>query len=926
MLQDDDLIAEFVVESNEHLADIESQLLAIEAAGAEIDIDLVNKVFRAIHSIKGAAGFLGLATVNRLAHVMENVLNLIRNRELVPTPANIEVILKSADELRSLLENVKTSNERDVSYFVAELEKYSEAPSDGAPEAKPIKMSHAPAPEPEQGIKAMEQSPHSVSNALSEPAIRSGVSSKPETPASAAPSTAAPAPTTSAAPATAAAASSTPAESSIRISVSVVDRLMNLAGELVLSRNQLLQAHSRNDHSGLSNATTGLNHVTSELQEAIMRTRMQPIGTIFGRFPRVVRDLSAKLGKQVELQIEGNDVEVDKTIIEAIGDPLTHLIRNSIDHGLEAPTTRESRGKKATGMVRLRAYHQAGKMRIDIEDDGGGIDPAKLRAKAISMGILTEDRAQHMSDRDAIRLIFHPGLSTAAKVSDVSGRGVGMDVVKTNIEKLGGSVDVESTIHVGTAIRITLPLTLAIIPSLVVSCQQKRFAISQANIVELVRVRAGEASRRVNHIKDKLVLRLRDTLLPLVRLDVALGRSHAKDISLDQAFNIIVVESSELRYGLIVDALHDSEEIVVKPLGRHVKDCSCLSGATILGDGRIALILDIDGIGRRMELQSVVTEEQTSDEEKTGAETDQLKLLMFSIDPADRFAFPSSMVTRIERIRPDQLDTLGGQEILQFHGTTLPLLGLEKQFRTRPRPQSKQMFVIVFSLANREVGIVVQKLEDIHEVSANIDTITLREPGISGSLVVNDKTVRLLDVYELGRALHPEWFGLEKTSSVAAPHIAVQNNVQSHDSEKPSVNATAPLIVLAEDSPFFRKQVTGFLTSEGYRVNAFEDGRKAWDYLTREKHDCRLVLTDIEMPIMTGLQLSRHVKDHPQLGKLPVIAMTTLAGDEDVQRGFDAGVDDYQIKMDREQLLNTVRRLLSEYATAAAQQPQETCA
>lgn len=901
-IQDDDLIAEFVVESNEHMADIESQLLAIEAAGASIDSDLVNKVFRAIHSIKGAAGFLGLSVINRLSHAMENVLNQIRNRELVPTTQIVDVLLKSADFLRNLLNSIATSNETDISDHIQRLESIFQPVNKPAhvaitpPTAPIVKVetpSEMPVPTPTitAEIPAMEPALPQLPPPSVAPAVTSAVHAEPTAPSN---------------------STNTP-ETNVRVPVSVLDRLMNLAGELVLSRNQLVQAVAKDEKTALTTATGGLNQVTSELQEAIMRTRMQPVGNVFGRFPRLVRDLSAKLNKQVELHIEGKDVEVDKTIIEAIGDPLTHIIRNSVDHGIEAPTTRTANGKSPSGTVRLVAYHQAGKVRIDISDDGGGINPQRLRNKAVAMQLLTAEQAQALTDRDAIRLIFHPGLSTAEKVTDVSGRGVGMDVVRTNIERLGGNVDVESVLGSGTTLKITLPLTLAIIPSLIVRGCNQKFAVPQANIQELVRVRRQELSKRIGQVKDSQVLRLRETLLPLVNINAALSTQCVNaQIGGEVAVSIIVVESGETRFGLIVDGLHDSEEIVVKPLGRHLKDCGCLAGATILGDGHVALILDIDGLARQARLRSI---EQKSVSEETEGLTNQdsserLKVLLFTHQPHEQFAVPMGLVLRIQRIRREQIENIAGQELLRYGSGALPLLSMEKCVTAEKRPDFAQMYVVVFLLAGKEVGLIAPKLVDIQDVPTSFDTVTLCEPGVIGSLVIGDHTTRLIDLSELGRVAHPEWYN-KPVAPVLSPRSENIVSTVGITTSSPSVRRTET-VLLAEDSPFFRKQVAGFLEREGYVVKAFEDGRQAWDYLFKGNHGIDIVVTDIEMPVMTGLQLCRHVKDHPQLGKLPVVALTTLAGDDDVQRGFDAGVDEYQIKMDREQLLIAVRRLLDD--------------
>ena len=887
-IQDAELLREFVTEANEHLADIENQLLAIEAGGAEIDTDLVNTVFRGIHSIKGAAGFLGLTVVNRLAHSMENVLNLIRNRELIPTTERVEALLKSADTLCGLVNDLDNSNTCDVTTLVVQLERIQ---NDGQPPA-PINLAPA-SPTPVTEFVPSPVAPPATPIVQEVPPVTSIPTEPVATPAAVETSA-----TTD--PATKAAAHG--GEANIRVPVAVVEHLMNLAGELVLGRNQLVQAVQRNDRQTLNNATSGLNQVTSELQETIMRTRMQPVRVVFGRFPRLVRDLSAKLGKQVELVVSGDDVEVDKTIIEAIGDPLTHLIRNSLDHGIETPAARDACGKSRQGVVRLKAYHQAGKVRIDVEDDGGGIDPSKLRQKAVSMGLYSADRAAQLSDREAVRLIFHPGLSTAAKVTDVSGRGVGMDVVKTNIERLGGAVDVESTVGKGSTIRITLPLTLAIIPSLIVRCHGKRFAVPQLNIVELVRLRAGETADRIRRVHHSQVLRLRDTLLPLVRLDAALGWHDEHDHTPDPgAVNVLVVESSELRFGVIVDGLCDSEEIVVKPLGRHVKDSCGMAGATILGDGAVALILDIDSIVRRFGLQRAAEQAAKEDDAKTIANgRGRLKVMLFENHPDELFAVPMALVSRIERVREEQIESIGGTRILKYQGSTLPLIKLDEHLKARPSHDCRRPNVIVFNAGGSEVGLLAPRLEDIREIEVTFDTVTLREPGVLGGFVLEGRAVRLIDIFELVEKARPE------LKRPARPLSEVANRLAMPEAAAPA-QAT---IVLAEDSPFFQKQVRGFLEGEGYRVEAFLDGKQAWDYLQTHP-DIQLVLTDVEMPVMTGLQLARRIKDDARFQHLPVIALTTLAGQDAVAQGYAAGVNDYQIKMDRDQLLESVARLIA---------------
>lgn len=1039
-LDNQKMIEEFVIESLEHLSDVETDLLAIEEAGNNADAELVNKVFRAVHSIKGAAGFLGLTAINDLAHNLENVLNLVRSKELNPTAAVVDVLLRSVDALRGLLNGVSTSNEQDVSAYVSALKQVitgQTAPEVSASMQRSVSVGQAAAGMFEVSehllntqrrlgnqlfildfdliadVEERNKTPLSlikdlltlgeVVEARLDPSsfgdLSSGVPDKvrfvallgtvvdkdmimaefglpqdrvhmagaatasqeapPPVPTAAVPPAAPPpvqpvaaqpepVPATDpaavsaedAAKPTEAARQTTGIDTSIRVSVGLLDHLMNLAGELVLSRNQLVQSINNRETRTLESVSARLDQVTSELQEAIMQTRMQQIGTVFNKFPRIVRDLSGKLGKQCDLTIEGKDVELDKSIIETIGDPLTHLIRNSVDHGVEMPQVRASKGKNPTGHVTLRAFHQAGKVNISISDDGAGIDPNKLKAKAVSKGLLSAERAREMTDREAVALIFLPGFSMAEKVTDVSGRGVGMDVVRTNIERLGGTVEIESRVGAGTTIKITLPLTLAIIPSLIVRCGEERFAVPQVNINELVRIKAGDVASRIERIKGAEVLRLRGNLLPLVRLSKALGiqskyldpippelKDNHRETTADRraddetvpqtelrggedrrrdtaagALNIIVVETGNLRYGLVVDGLHDSEEIVVKPLGRHVKSVRCFAGATILGDGHVALILDITGIAAQCNLEvpeSVGAGAHTRESGSAG--TERQTILLFTNDASEQFGVTMSLISRIERIRAEQIDSVGGQEVLQYRGTSLPLLSLEKLVKAKSRPEQAQLYVIVFRLIGyrQEIGLIAPNLVDIREIDTDIDVTTFREPGVLGSLVVDDKTTRLLDLSELARVAHGDWFTEEGRAETSAA-------------------TGGRRILFAEDSAFFRKQVSGFLTDAGFEVQACEDGLIAWNTIQDSQQPFDIVVTDIEMPNMDGYELTRRIKSDSRFAAIPVIAVTSLAGQENVQKGTEVGVDDYQIKLDRDQLLAAVTRLSGQAFTAAA--------
>ncbi|WDN88154.1 two-component system, chemotaxis family, sensor kinase CheA [Desulfosarcina sp. BuS5] len=733
------------------------------------------------------------------------------------------------------------------------------------------------------------------------------------------------------------------ADTSLRVHVSLLDSLMTLAGELVLSRNQLLQSGAADDKSGLESACQRIDMITSELQEAIMKTRMQAVGNVFSKFPRVVRDLARNLGKEIELEVEGQEVELDKTIIEGIGDPLTHLVRNSVDHGIETPDVRRKAGKETTGRVELRAFHEAGQVNIEIRDDGKGLDGNKLAGLAIDKGLLTEDQATAMSDKEKMNLIFMPGFSTAKEVTDVSGRGVGMDVVKTNLDKLGGVVDIDSEVGKGTIIRIKLPLTLAIIPSQLISAGGERYAIPQVNMEELLRIPAAQVKDRIEKVGDAEVVRLRGNLLPLIKLADVIGiesiytdsadglempdrrqniadrrskkspeysetspdeivdqnnqpisrASSDRRYHADSALNIVVVSTGTMKYGLVVDSLHDSEEIVVKPLGRHLKHCKGYAGATIMGDGRVALILDVAGLSRMAELNSVEVAERASEvhEEELKTGKDIQSLLMFRNAEDEQFSVPLGLVSRIEKIKRDTIEEVGGKRVMQYREMSLPLLSIEDVAAVKPVADIENLLVIVFTIAGKEMGLLATSPVDAADVAAAFDDSTLKQTGIMGSAIIDGCTTQMVDIFELVETMHPEWFEEREVVQTEAGEAAT--------------------ILYAEDSNFFRTQVKGFLKEEGYNVTEAEDGEIAWNLLCERGKEIDLVVTDIEMPNMNGFEFAKKIKQDERFKHLPVIAMTTLAGEEDIAKGREIGIDAYQIKLDKEQLLESIHGYLS---------------
>jgi len=548
--------------------------------------------------------------------------------------------------------------------------------------------------------------------------------------------------------------------------VNLLDRLMNLVGELVLARNQLLQYSSSRQDAGFQAVSQRMNLIATELQEEVMKTRMQPIGNVWDKFPRTVRDLALGCGKDVRLEMEGQDTELDRTIIEAIKDPLTHLVRNSIDHGVESPAVRQEAGKNTTGVLKLRAFHEGGQVNIEVTDDGAGLNAERLRQKAIERGLISSQNAVRMSDRDIFNLIFLPGFSTAEKVTNVSGRGVGMDVVKTNVEKIGGTVDVQSTPGKGTTVKIKIPLTLAIIPALMITSGGDRFAIPQVSLLELVRMDAGDVGKGIEMVHGVPVYRLRGRLLPLVYLNSELQLINTASINKaeDSATNIVVVQADGREFGLVVDEITDTEEIVVKPLGQQLKGITAYSGATIMGDGRVALILDILGLAQRAQVISardsaLIEKENDGVTEKEGAAAGHQSLLVVQCGDYARMAIPLSLVARLEEFSSSAIEMAGSQEVMQYRGQIMPLVRLSSVVAGTVTPASSartedRLQVVVYSEGGRSVGLVVDRIVDIVDEKLVVQTPAERH-GILGSSVVQKRVTDLLDVPSVVRNVIP---------------------------------------------------------------------------------------------------------------------------------------------------------------------------
>src|SRR5579864_2794884 len=557
-------------------------------------------------------------------------------------------------------------------------------------------------------------------------------------------------------------------DSTIRVDVGQLDRLMNRVGELVLLRKQIVQYTNSTEDSELLATSQRLNLLTTELQEGVMKTRMQPIGNIWSKFPRTVRDVALGCGKQVQIEMEGKETELDKTIIEAIKDPLTHLVRNSVDHGIESPAARQAAGKDPVGRLFLRAFHEGGQVNIEVTDDGAGLDYEKIRAKAVQKALIPSEQAARMSEREVNNLIFLPGFSTAEKVTNVSGRGVGMDVVKTNIEKIGGVVDVQSTKGQGTTVRMKIPLTLAIIPALIVTSAGDRYAIPQVSLLELVRLEGEQARKGIELVHGAPVHRLRGKLLPLVYLSRELkvqadtplpqsaensasnGKSQVQEIS---GVNIVVLQADDRQFGLVVDEINDTEEIVVKPLSKQLKSINTFAGATIMGDGRVALILDALGLAQRAKVVSELRDRAVSEKEEkqsaSAAEAGQRNaVLLFQYGESGRMSVDLALVARLEEFSRDSVEVAADREVVQYRGQIMPLLRVSKvleSHHTQDASREESLQVVVYADRGHSVGLVVDRILDIVEEAFVMQRET-RRAGVKGSAIIQKRVTDILDV------------------------------------------------------------------------------------------------------------------------------------------------------------------------------------
>ncbi len=711
----DDIVREFLVESHENLDQLDRDLVALEAAPGERG--LLGSVFRTIHTIKGTSGFLAFERLERLAHAGENLLAELRDGSRAMDGPTTDALLAVVDGVRGLLRAIEaTGTEGDVAV-------------DGA-----IARVQAVLATETGGRVATADVPPAASSAA--PAVPTPHAAPDRTPRPE-PATAEPEEVTGRV-----------SETSIRVDVDLLDALMRQVGELVLTRNQILRLTGVGADE-LARAGQRLDVIASELQEGVMKTRMQPIEHLWSKMPRMVRDLAATCGRDVGLELSGGETELDRGLLEAVKDPLTHLVRNAVDHGLEPPDERLAAGKPAKGLLSLRAYHAGGLVTIEVADDGRGIDAAKVADRAVRTGLRTAEQVATAGAAELIQMLFLPGFSTADAVTNVSGRGVGMDVVRTRIESIGGSVDVESTPGAGTVWRLRIPLTLAIMPALTVACGPERYAVPQANLLELV---ALDERNAVEYVHSVPVYRLRGELLPLVSLSEALGRPARTDSGV-----IAVVQSDDTRFGLLVDQVLDTEEIVVKALSPRLKSIGVYAGATVLGDGRVALILDVQGLARRALAAAASEGLLRRSAVAATAASEAAQVLVAAIGSGRRVGMPLASVTRLEQIPRDAIELVGGREVVQYRGSILPLVRLDRLLGAARCDVADPLQVVVHTRGGRCAGLVVEAIVDILDDERNACS-DVRDAGLLGSAVLGEHVTELLDVRSAILAADPDFY------------------------------------------------------------------------------------------------------------------------------------------------------------------------
>jgi two-component system chemotaxis sensor kinase CheA len=864
----DELLRDFLTETHESLDTVDSELVRFEREPNNAEI-LAN-IFRLVHTIKGTCGFLNLPRLATLAHAAESLMGRFRDG-LPVTQDAVSLILATLDRIKEILDAIEAQQNEPAGTdadLIARLDAMAQGTAMQSPAhaegtlvyqvlERPLKPGEATLDELERAFRETPGPAPARQHAESEQ-----ISDRPEVKV---------------------------ASQSIRVNVDTLEHLMTMVSELVLTRNQLMELARRQAETEFKLPLQRLSHVTAELQEGVMKTRMQPIGNAWQKLPRLVRDLSAELGKRIELEMQGSETELDRQVLDMIKDPLTHMVRNSADHGIELPAERRAAGKPERATIRLTARHEGGHIIIEVSDDGRGLNTGKIREKVLERGLASEPELEKMSVAQLQRFIFAAGMSTADKITGISGRGVGMDVVQSNIDQIGGTIEVKSVPAQGTIFIIKIPLTLAIVSALIVEVSGERFAMPQVAVMELVRVRSG-SEHRIERIKDTPVLRLRNKLLPLIFLRKFLQLGDAAERETEQGF-VVVTQIGAESFGIVVDRVFHTEEIVVKPLASKLRHIQAFSGNTILGDGAVIMILDPNGIAAAFGSVRAgsIGLETAAEGRRDTPDRNKTALLIFRAGSNAPRAVPLSLVTRLEEIEVSSIETAGDRHLVQYRGHLMPLICPGDCVRVK---ESGSQPLLVFSDGERSMALVVDQIVDIVEEDFEIEVSDGR-PGILGSAIVKGEATDIVDIGHYLPLAYADWFG-SSTPQRTRKHL-----------------------LLVDDSAFFRNMLVPVLRAAGYAVTTASSGHEAVG-LIRSGRAFDLIVTDLQMPGMDGIALARSLRAEQATAQIPLIALSSMTTPDTIDRVRRAGFHDFVAKFDRQGLIAAIKEQADSTTSRAA--------
>jgi two-component system chemotaxis sensor kinase CheA len=910
----DDLLKEFIAETHENMSKLDTQLVELEKNPN--NPALVNEIFRIVHTIKGTCGFLGLPRLEAIAHSSENVLGLYRDGSIEVSGDSVSAILASLDQIKQIMDVLaETGLEPDGQddEMIARLDAVAAGlavpkkevvlpPRIEKPKpvivAQPAKKAEAPVAPEESAAEPEEAKTESpVVPVVAEKPKVTKPAIKPKASASEArvDDTSGSGSTKDGELKAAGDGSAAIGDQTVRVNVDVLNHLMDLMGELVLTRNQMLQILRSNDGTGLNTASANLNRVVGELQESVMKTRMQPIGNAWAKLPRIVRDLSVELGKKIDLRMMGAETEIDRQILEMIRDPLTHIVRNSADHALETPAERKAAGKPETGSIKLEAFHEGGQIVIRITDDGRGLNTAKIAKKAVEQGLATEADVERMTPSQIHTFIFKAGFSTADKVTNVSGRGVGMDVVRTNIEKIGGTIDLDSQPGKGAIFSIKIPLTLAIVSALIVKSSGQRFAVPQVNVAEVVRVGAN-SQYKMEWLQKTPMLRLREKMLPLVSLTglLELGNDEIETAT------VVVTQVGTDTYGIIVDEVVDTEEIVVKPLSRLLKDAMVYSGNTILGDGSVVMILDANGVLAEVGANNKGAQTTEREEMHHDENDDAIQILVFRAGDGAPKAVPLSLVARLENLSTTKFEKAASGWVCQYLGRLMPIVGFTDEWAPAGFGDTSgadhTQHLIVFTEGERTMGLAVDEILEVVNSKVAID-VAAEKKGIIGSAIIDGKATDIVDIGHFLSIGSGNWFSGGKDTRLT----------------KENRDNGARGVLIVDDSSFFRALLVPILQARGFDVRQASSANEALTLLSRDK-SIRTVISDLEMPGGNGYQLAEKIRSSGDFREIKLIALSAHATTKDVERGRKSGFDLHLSKNERDTLFEILEREVGNFA------------